>query len=194
MEAIVQACLSEGWRARIAAVISNRPGAPGLRFAAERGLPTAVVDHKQFASRELFDAALAETIDHYGADVVALAGFMRILGSDFVQRYLGRLVNIHPSLLPAFTGLHTHRRAIETGCKLAGATVHLVTSELDCGPILVQAVVPILPGETEQTLSARVLAKEHLIYPRAVRWLVHDELRIEGSRVTHRGGAAQLLT
>lgn len=193
MEAIVQACASEGWRARVAAVISNRPDAAGLRFAATRGMPTAVVDHGRFESREEFDRALGEAIDRHAADLIVLAGFMRILGKAFVERYAGRLLNIHPSLLPAFAGLHTHRRAIEAGCKLAGATVHFVTQELDHGPIVAQAVVPILPGDTEATLSTRVLAKEHLIYPRAVRWAVHDQLRLDGSRVIHRGGEAQLV-
>lgn len=193
MEAIVQACRGEGWRARIAAVISNRPDAAGLKFASARGVPTAVVDHKAYPSRDRFDAALADEIERHGADLVVLAGFMRILGAGFVERFAGRLLNIHPSLLPSFTGLHTHRRAIEAGCKLAGATVHLVTAELDHGPIVAQAVVPVMPGDTEVTLSARVLAREHVIYPRAVRWFVHEELRVEGLRVIHRGGQAQLV-
>jgi phosphoribosylglycinamide formyltransferase-1 len=193
MEAIVRACAGEGWNARIAAVISNRPDAAGLGFAASRGIATAVVDHRSFADREAFDAALAETVDRHAPDVVVLAGFMRILGAAFVDRYAGRMINVHPSLLPAFTGLHTHRRAIEAGCKLAGATVHFVTRDLDHGPIIAQAVVPILPGDTEATLAARVLSREHVIYPRTVRWLVEELVREAGGIVTHVRGESQLL-
>ena len=192
MEAIVQACEAEQWRARIAAVISNRPDAKGLQFAALRGIPTAVVDHTQHASREAFDAELARVIDGYRPDVVALAGFMRILTARFVQHYHGRLVNIHPSLLPAFPGLHTHQRAIEAGCKLAGATVHFVTPELDHGPIVLQAAVPVLADDTEDSLSARVLTHEHVIYPQAVRWLVEDLLSVNDGVVRHRQGATQV--
>jgi phosphoribosylglycinamide formyltransferase-1 len=193
MEAIVEACAAEGWNACIAAVLSNRPGAAGLAFAQSRGIPTAVVDHKEFASREEFDAALAQVVASHAADIVVLAGFMRILSAGFVQRFAGRMVNVHPSLLPAFTGLHTHERAIEAGCKLAGATVHFVTPELDHGPIIAQAVVPVLPGDTPDTLAARVLSREHVLYPRAVRWLVEGVLREEGGVVIHTGGEAQLL-
>jgi phosphoribosylglycinamide formyltransferase-1 len=193
MEAIVRACADEGWNARIAAVVSNRPDAAGLTFAAQRGIPTAVVDHKGFAKREDFDTALATCVEGFAPDALALAGFMRILSPAFVQRFAGRMVNVHPSLLPAFTGLHTHRRAIEAGCKLAGATVHFVTAELDHGPIIVQAVVPVLAGDTESTLAARVLEREHRIYPRALRWLVHDELRVENGVVRHTGAESQLL-
>jgi phosphoribosylglycinamide formyltransferase-1 len=193
MEAIVRACTSEGWDARIAAVVSNRPDAPGLVFARERGIATATVDHTAFAEREAFDAELARVVEGYSPDVIALAGFMRILGAGFVQRFQRRLLNVHPSLLPAFTGLHTHRRAIEAGCKLAGATVHFVTTELDHGPIVIQAAVPVLPGDTDATLSARVLAREHLIYPKAVRWVVDGVLREERGVVTHTGGESQLL-
>ena len=178
MEAIVNACAQEGWPARIAAVISNKATAGGLAFAAERGIPTAVVDHKQFDSREAFDAELARVIDGFAPDVVVLAGFMRILTEGFVRHFAGRLVNIHPSLLPAFPGLHTHQRALEAGCKVAGATVHLVTPELDHGPIILQAVVPVQAGDTEDALSARVLAQEHVIYPRAVRWMVEGALQV----------------
>ncbi|TSE29636.1 Phosphoribosylglycinamide formyltransferase [Tepidimonas thermarum] len=179
MQAIVRAAQQRRWRERhgafVAAVISNRPDAKGLAWAAGEGLPTAVVDHKAYPSREAFDAALAEAIGRFDPDgraLVVLAGFMRILTPGFVERFAGRLVNIHPSLLPAFPGLHTHQRAIEAGCRFAGATVHLVTAELDHGPILEQAVVPILPGDTPEALAARVLTQEHLIYPRAIeRWL-----------------------
>jgi phosphoribosylglycinamide formyltransferase-1 len=193
MEAIVRACASDRWDARIAAVVSNRPGAAGLRFAREQGIATAVVDHTAYPTREAFDAELARVIDSHAPDVVALAGFMRILTPAFVGHYAGRLLNIHPSLLPAFPGLHTHRRAIEAGCKVAGATVHFVTSDLDHGPIVIQAVVPVLPGDTETTLGDRVLAREHVIYPRAVRWMVEEALRVEAGIVTHKGGEPQLL-
>ncbi|MFT4194453.1 phosphoribosylglycinamide formyltransferase [Ottowia sp.] len=157
-----------GLGARVAAVISNRPDAGGLRVAAELGIATAVVDHKTFASREAFDAALMQAIDAHAPALVVLAGFMRVLTPGFVAHYAGRLVNIHPSLLPAFPGLHTHQRAIDEGCKLAGATVHRVTTELDRGDILAQAAVPVLPGDTAEALAARVQTQEHLIYPRAV--------------------------
>ena len=193
MEAIVNACAAEGWPARVAAVISNRPGAGGLAFAAEHGIATEVVDHKRFAERAAFDAELARVVQSYAPDVVVLAGFMRILSAEFVRAFEGRLLNIHPSLLPAFAGLHTHQRALEAGCKVAGATVHLVTPELDHGPIIAQAVVPVLPGDTEATLSARVLVREHEIYPRAVRWLVQDELTVENGLVTQLQGRAQAL-
>ena len=172
MAAIVQTAERERWsekyQARVAAVLSNKAEAKGLVFAKERGIATAVLDHKAYASREDFDAALMAAIDAHQPALVVLAGFMRILTPAFVEHYAGRLLNIHPSLLPAFTGLHTHRRAIESGCKFAGATVHQVTAELDHGPILAQAVVPVLPGDDEHSLAARVLTQEHLIYPRTV--------------------------
>ncbi|MGY4830386.1 phosphoribosylglycinamide formyltransferase [Sphaerotilaceae bacterium SBD11-9] len=193
MEAIVQACATEGWPARVAAVISSRHDAAGLQFARARGIATAVVDHKGFADREAFDAELARVVRRYEPDVLVLAGFMRILTPGFVKQFEGRMVNVHPSLLPAFTGLHTHRRAIEAGCKLAGATVHFVTAELDHGPIIAQATVPVLPGDSEATLSARVLAREHVLYPRAVRWLVQGLLRVENGIVTHTSGEPQLV-
>jgi len=194
MEAIVRACADEGWPAQVAAVISNRADASGLEFARSRGIAAVVVDHKAFATREAFDSELARQIDAFSADVIALAGFMRILGDAFVRRYEGRMVNVHPSLLPAFTGLHTHRRAIEAGCKLAGATVHFVTPQLDHGPIIAQAVVPVLAGDTEASLSARVLEREHVLYPLAVGWLVRDLLRVDSNGVvTQVQGAAQLL-
>lgn len=172
MAAIVQAAEREHWQdrwgARVAAVLSNKVDARGLVFAREHGIATAVLDHKAYESREAFDAAMMATIDAHQPALVVLAGFMRILTPGFVGHYAGRLLNIHPSLLPAFPGLHTHRRAIEAGCKFAGATVHQVTAELDHGPILAQAVVPVLPGDDEHTLAARVLTQEHLIYPRAI--------------------------
>ena len=179
MAAIVRAAQQGDWAgqygARIAAVISNKADAKGLQFAQENGIATEVLDHKAFDSREAFDAALAEVIDRHDPAVVVLAGFMRILTPGFVARYAGRLVNIHPSLLPAFTGLHTHQRALEAGCKFAGCTVHLVTAELDVGPILEQAVVPVLEGDTADTLAARVLTQEHVIYPRAVAGLLQKQ-------------------
>jgi phosphoribosylglycinamide formyltransferase-1 len=192
MEAIVQACALENWPARVAAVVSNKATASGLQFAAQEGIATAAIDHKQFDSREAFDAELTKVIDGFAPDVVVLAGFMRILTEGFVRHYEGRLVNIHPSLLPAFPGLNTHERALEAGCKVAGATVHLVTPELDHGPIIAQAVVPVLPDDTPGTLAERVLEQEHQIYPRAVRWLVEGALSVSNSGiVTVRGGASQ---
>jgi phosphoribosylglycinamide formyltransferase-1 len=193
MEAIVQRCAAEGWPARVVAVISNRPQAKGLEFAQAHGIATAVVDHKQYPLRSDFDAALAAAIDAHAPDVVALAGFMRVLGAEFVAHYAGRLLNIHPSLLPAFPGLHTHRAAIEAGCKLAGATVHFVTAQLDHGPIVMQSVVPVRPGDDEAALAARVLATEHVIYPQSLRWFVEGRLAVEGGRVLQRDGASQLL-
>ena len=191
MEAIVQRCAAEHWPARVALVISNRPDAPGLQRAAALGAETAVVDHRGFAARDLFDDALAKAIDTHAPDLVVLAGFMRVLGTPFVQRYAGRLLNIHPSLLPAFAGLHTHRRALQAGCKVAGATVHFVTPELDHGPIVLQAAVRVLPGDDQAALAARVLASEQMIYPLAVRWFVEGRLRVEQGIVTQTEGAAQ---
>ena len=175
MAAIVHAAVRDRWAgrfdARIAAVISNQPAAGGLSLAATQGVATAAVDHKAFASRDEFDTALAAAIDVHMPTLVVLAGFMRILTPGFVGRYAGRLINIHPSLLPAFPGLRTHQRAIDAGCQVAGVTVHHVTTELDHGPILAQAAVPVLRGDTAATLAERVLAQEHRLYPRAIeRW------------------------
>jgi phosphoribosylglycinamide formyltransferase-1 len=180
MAAIVKTAQREGWRdkfgARVAAVISNKPNALGLVIAAEQGIATQVLDHKTFATRQAFDAALSSAIDPYDDPeqpaLVVLAGFMRILTPGFVSRYAGRLLNIHPSLLPAFAGLHTHQRALDAGCKVTGATVHQVTAELDHGAILAQAVVPVLPDDSPATLAARVLTQEHIIYPRAIAELL----------------------
>jgi phosphoribosylglycinamide formyltransferase 1 len=173
MAAIVKKAQQECWQetlgARVAAVISNKADAKGLQFAAAQGIPTRVLDHKAFASREAFDTALAACIDEFQPSLVVLAGFMRILTPGFVNHFAGRLINIHPSLLPAFPGLHTHERAIAAGCKFAGATVHGVTAELDHGPILSQAVVPVLPEDDADSLAARVLTQEHVIYPAAVK-------------------------
>lgn len=176
---------------QIAAVMSNRPQAAGLAWAAARGIATAVVDHTTFADRETFDTALADTLNRFNPDLVVLAGFMRILTAGFTQRFAGRMMNIHPSLLPAFTGLHTHERAIATGCKLAGATVHFVTAELDHGPIIAQGCVPILTGDTADTVAARVLKIEHQLYPQAVRWFVQDRLSIDGLQVAIAGEAEE---
>ncbi|MDP3619838.1 MAG: phosphoribosylglycinamide formyltransferase [Ramlibacter sp.] len=179
MAAIIRAAQRDGWRrslgAQVAAVISNRPDAGGLALAREQMIATEVVDHRKFASREAFDAELARVIDLHNPALVVLAGFMRILTPGFVERYSGRLVNIHPSLLPAFPGLHTHQHAIDAGCQFAGATVHQVTAELDFGPILDQAVVPVLSDDTAASLAARVLTQEHLIYPRAIAALLQGQ-------------------
>jgi phosphoribosylglycinamide formyltransferase 1 len=193
MEAIVRACTDERWPAKVVAVISNRPDATGLAFAQGQGIEDVVVDHKSFATRSAFDAALSTAIDARDPDIVVLAGFMRILGQEFVRHYEGRMLNIHPSLLPAFPGLHTHRRAIEAGCKIAGATVHFVTSSLDHGPIVIQAGVPVLASDDEDALAARVLAREHVIYPRAVRWYLEGQLRLNDGIVTHTGGEPQFV-
>lgn len=178
MSAIVRAARvgrwSERYGARVAAVISNRPDAGGLAFAQAQGIATAVLDHKLHSHREAFDSALMRVIDQWTPSLVVLAGFMRILTPGFVQHYQGRLVNIHPSLLPAFPGLHTHQRAIDAGCRFAGCTVHRVTAELDHGEYLDQAVVPILPGDSAQSLAERVLSQEHLVYPRAIERLIAD--------------------
>ena len=179
MVAIVQAAQMGQWRdklgARVACVISNRPDAKGLVAAQTLGVPTQVVNHKQYASREAFDAALQLAVDTYRPTLVVLAGFMRILTPGFVAHYAGRLINIHPSLLPAFTGLNTHQRAIDAGCTVAGATVHQVTVEVDHGRILAQALVPVLPGDTAASLATRVLCQEHVMYPQAVRVLLEQE-------------------
>jgi phosphoribosylglycinamide formyltransferase-1 len=177
----------------VSAVISNQPGAGGLAIAARRGVATAVVDHRRFATREAFDAALAYEIDRHAPRLVALAGFMRVLTPGFVERYAGRLVNIHPSLLPELPGLDTHARALAAGAKRHGCTVHFVTAELDHGPIIAQASVPVLAGDTEETLAARVLAQEHLIYPRALCWFLDGLLVVENGKVRVKGDHAQLV-
>jgi phosphoribosylglycinamide formyltransferase 1 len=174
----MEALLDAGLPARVAAVISNNPQARGLATAQARGVATAVVNHRSFPDRAAFDAALAAEIDRHRPDLVALAGFMRILTAPFIERYRGRLMNIHPSLLPAFTGLDTHRRALAAGARLHGCTVHFVAPAVDSGPIIVQAAVPVLPADTEEQLAARVLAEEHRIYPQAVRWFCEGRLRL----------------
>jgi len=174
----MRAILAARLPVNVASVISNEPAADGLAFARGLGITTRVVEHRSYFDRAAFDAALAEEIDAYAPDLVVLAGFMRILGDDFVRHYAGRLLNIHPSLLPAFPGLHTHRRALEAGVKVHGCTVHFVTSHLDFGPIVIQAAVPVLPADNEDLLAARVLAQEHRIYPQAIRWFCEGRLEI----------------
>jgi len=177
----------------ISAVLSNRPEAAGLAYARERGIATAVIDHRAFPSREAFDAALAAEIDRHAPRFVALAGFMRVLTDAFVERYANRMINIHPALLPSFQGLNTHARALETGVKVHGCTVHWVTPALDSGPIIIQAAVPVLPNDTPESLAARVLEQEHVIYPRALRWALDDKLESSDGVVRVKGGEAQFL-
>ena len=181
MEAILNARLP----VQIAAVISNEPTAKGLATAQSHNIPTAVVPHRAFTDRETFDAALAMEINRYQADLIVLAGFMRVLTEEFVVRYLGRMINIHPSLLPSFTGLHTHQRALEAGVRLHGCTVHFVTPGLDSGPIIAQAAVPVLADDTEDTLAGRVLAEEHRIYPQAIRWLCEGRVKLADDTVVY---------
>jgi phosphoribosylglycinamide formyltransferase-1 len=187
MQALIDAGLP------VAAVISNRADAAGLRVAAARGIATAVIEHVRFASRADFESALAERIDGFRPRLVALAGFMRVLAPPFVQRYAGRLLNIHPSLLPAFPGLGTHERALEAGVKVHGCTVHFVTPELDSGPIVIQAAVAVRGDDSPASLAARVLEQEHVIYPLAARWFLEERLLVEGGRVRVKGGDAQLV-
>jgi phosphoribosylglycinamide formyltransferase-1 len=187
MEALLDAKLP------VCAVISNRADAKGLQVAAARGVPTGIVEHRRFATREDFDAALALEIDRWSPRLVALAGFMRVLTPEFVERYRGKLLNIHPSLLPAFPGLDTHARAIAAGVKLHGCTVHFVTAELDHGPIVIQAAVPVRSTDTPQTLAARVLRQEHVVYPQAVRWFMEGKLVISSGVVNVEGNDAQLV-
>jgi phosphoribosylglycinamide formyltransferase-1 len=197
MEAIVRSAQAEQWesvlQARIAGVISNRPQAAGLAIARDLGVPTLALDHKIYATREAFDAALAQAIDAWQPDLVLLAGFMRVLTAGFVGRYAGRLMNIHPSLLPSFAGLDTHQRALDTGVKIHGSTVHFVTPDLDDGPIIIQAAVPVLPQDNASTLATRVLQQEHRIYPLAVRWFVEGQLQVEQGRVRQLQGQPQWL-
>jgi phosphoribosylglycinamide formyltransferase-1 len=187
MQAMVEAGLP------VVAVISNRADAAGLDYAKGRGIDTAVVAHRDYKTREAFDAALAHAVDSFRPDLVVLAGFMRILTDGFVDRYRGRLINIHPSLLPAFPGLDTHAKAINAGVKLHGCTVHFVTPQLDHGPIVIQAAVPVLPDDDEAKLAARVLVQEHRVYPQAVRWFLEDKLVIETGVVRVRGDHPQQL-
>ncbi len=193
MEAIVRAAEKEAWPAKIAAVISNRPDAGGLDFARSHGIQTAVLDHRAFKDRASFDAELVNLIDSFNPDLVVLAGFMRILTGDFVRHYTGKLLNIHPSLLPLFPGLHTHEQALAAGVSEHGATVHFVTEALDHGPMVIQAKVPVLPGDSADTLAQRVLKQEHIIYPRAVRWFIDNRLSIRDNQVIVSPAEAQIL-
>jgi phosphoribosylglycinamide formyltransferase-1 len=193
MEALIRARDAGTLPAEIVAVISNRGEAAGLATAASQGIATAVVPHSEYPDRASFDVALAGTIDQYNPGLVVLAGFMRVLTPAFVDRYAGRLMNIHPSLLPAFPGLHTHERALESGCKIHGATVHFVTAELDHGPIIAQAAVPVLTGDDAGSLSRRVLALEHVAYPLAVAWFARGELVVENGVVRVTDPAARQL-
>lgn len=181
MQAIVRAAQNEKWPAKIVAVISNRDDAAGLIFAERQGIPAISVSHHDYSTRAAFDAALQDRIDGFSPDLVVLAGFMRVLTAPFVEHYAGRMLNIHPSLLPSFVGLATHRQALAAGVKIHGATVHFVTADLDHGPIVAQAAVPVLSGDTEELLAARVLEQEHVIYPRAVRQFVEGRLTLVGN-------------
>ncbi len=183
MEALIAARDAGNLPVNIAAVISNRPDAAGLETAAKAGIVTHYIDHKAFAGREAFDAALAECIDGFAPDLVVLAGFMRILSEGFVRHYAGRLMNIHPSLLPSFPGLHTHQRALDEGVRIHGCTVHFVTPSLDHGPVIIQAAVPVLDSDDETSLAARVLRQEHRVYPQAVRWFAEGKLTLDNGRV-----------
>jgi phosphoribosylglycinamide formyltransferase 1 len=180
----LQAILDARLPLKLAAVLSNEPQAQALSRARAAGVPTAAVDHREFEQRAAFDRCLAEAIDRFSPDFIALAGFMRVLGDAFVQRYAGRMINIHPSLLPAFPGLHTHRRALEAGVRIHGCTVHFVTPTLDMGPIIVQAAVPVLPRDDETSLAGRVLEQEHRIYPQALAWLATGRVALQSGRVT----------
>ena len=193
MEAIVRAAQKEAWPAKITAVISNRPDAGGLDFARSHGIQAAVLDHRAFKDRASFDAELVQLIDSFEPDLVVLAGFMRILTGDFVRHYAGKLLNIHPSLLPLFPGLHTHEQALAAGVSEHGATVHFVTEALDHGPMVIQAKVPVLPGDSADTLAQRVLKQEHVIYPRAVRWFIDNRLSIRDNQVIVSPAEAQIL-
>jgi len=187
MRALVEAGLP------VSAVISNAADAQGLEFARSRGIATRVVEHRKFSSRDAFDTALAREIDSFDPCLVALAGFMRVLGAGFVQHYAGRLLNIHPALLPSFPGLDTHARALAAGVKLHGCTVHFVTAEVDAGPIVIQAAVRVRAGESAAALAARVLALEHVVYPRAARWFLEGRLLVQNGVVTVKGNDAQLV-
>jgi len=186
----LQALLAAGLPAEIAAVVSNEPAARGLEIARSAGAATEIVDHRQFPERAAFDAALGNLIARYNPHLIVLAGFLRVLTDSFVERFAGKLINIHPSLLPAFPGLHTHRRALEEGVRIHGCTVHFVTPRLDGGPIIVQSAVPVLPDDTEETLAARVLQQEHVVLPQAVRWFLDGRLEVQGNRVLVSGPSA----
>ena len=184
----LQSILDAKLDAQIAVVISNNPAARGIDIARSAGVDTAVIDHRAFPDRASFEAVLADKVDSYRPDLLVLAGFMRILTEGFIKRFRNRIMNIHPSLLPAFPGVDTHRRALQEGVRIHGCTVHFVTPDLDHGPIVVQAAVPVLPGDDEDRLAARVLEQEHRIYPEAIRWYLDGSLRFDGNRVTVSAG------
>jgi phosphoribosylglycinamide formyltransferase-1 len=188
MVSLIEAASHPDFPAEIALVLSNRPDAAGLERAREAGIATAVIDHKAHPTREDFEQAMDAALNRHGIEFICLAGFMRVLTDGFVERWSGRMINIHPSLLPLFRGIHTHRRALEEGVLVHGCTVHFVVPELDAGPIIAQAAVPVVPGDTEESLSARVLAQEHLLYPRALRMICDGSARLEGGRVVFRQG------
>lgn len=190
LQALIDACAKPDFPARIVLVLSNVASAPALERAAKAGIATALLDHKKFASREAFDDAMQARIAAAGVDLVCLAGFMRLLSPAFVEAFAGRMINIHPSLLPAFPGLRVHERVIASGARFSGCTVHFVSAETDAGPIIVQAAVPVEPSDTPESLAARVLAAEHACYPRAVRWIAEGRVRVEGGRVLIDGAAA----
>lgn len=189
LQAIINAVNAGQIKARIAAVISNRPNAHGLQRASEAGIHTEIIDHTDFDSRESFDRTLQACIDNFQPDLVVLAGFMRILTAAFVQYYTGRMLNIHPSLLPLYRGIHTHRRVLEDGGSEHGVSVHFVTPELDGGPVVMQAKVPVLPSDNEETLAKRVLVQEHIIYPRVIKWFVEGRLKLEDGKAYFDGAA-----
>ena len=190
MEAIIAACRAERWSAEIACVISSRPGAPGLGFATNAGVATRAIDAARFANRETFEAELIAQIDAHRPDCIVLAGFMRVLSETFVKRYADRMLNLHPSLLPAFAGLGTHERALAAGVRVHGATVHFVSPVVDAGAIVAQAVVPVEADDTRETLAARVLAAEHRLYPRAIAWFLTGQAQLVDGRVRLSDAAA----
>lgn len=191
LQSLIDACAQPSFPAEIVTVLSNRPDAYGLERAKAAGIPAAAINHKNYESKAAFEAALQDAIVASGAEFICLAGFMRLLSADFVSRWSGRMINIHPSLLPAFKGLHTHRQTLDAGVKIAGCSVHFVVPEMDAGPIIIQAAVPVLQGDDEAALAKRVLAEEHQIYPRALRWVAEGRVTLSGDRIEVKGAEAQ---
>lgn len=189
LQSLIDACAAPDYPAQIVLVLSNKPDAFGLERAADADIPAAALDHTAFASKAEFEAALDAAITQSGAQLICLAGFMRLLSTAFMEKWAGKVINIHPSILPSFKGLHTHRQTLEAGVKIAGCTVHFVVPEMDAGPIIVQAAVPVLPGDDEAALAARVLEQEHQIYPRAVRWIAEGRVTVEGQLVKIKGAS-----
>ncbi|MEO5364356.1 MAG: phosphoribosylglycinamide formyltransferase [Magnetococcus sp. DMHC-8] len=183
LQALIDGCATGLIPGRIVLVVSNNPDAFGVERARRQQIPVHIIDHRLFATRSVFDQVLARTLDESGAELICLAGFMRVLTADFVHYYAGRLINIHPALLPAFPGIHVQQQAIDAGVRFSGATVHFVVPEVDAGPIIAQAVVPVLADDTHETLAARILRQEHRLYPLVVRWFAQDRVRLEGARV-----------